>query len=261
MQTTPLAAKLITLFATISFLFPFCAALTAQNVDVPGPIVGAGTVVTGRPPNTASGWIKFSEVSAHRSYIQCSDHLDVIGGFEGPDTCYRFWRDSGRFLITGALSLDDFAVSDFDENTAIRFLVGGSEFSARLGDDTNYVRGATSARFQLVRYVGNINDPKLRPYLTVKLTWNTRRLQLRATGKTIVYFVGNEIDGASPIQANEFLGQPSGIVQPVVPAFLEFGEATAMFDIPGSARIRTGTGSPAQSVIHLSGKGEAAAGE
>jgi hypothetical protein len=38
-------------------------------------------------------------------------------------------------------------------------------------------------------------------------------------------------------------------------------EATATFDIPGTARIRTGARSPAQSVVHLRGKGEGAAGE
>jgi hypothetical protein len=182
-----------------------------------------------RPPNTASGSLRFSETYARRVGQSCS-------GTGWGEVCFPVIRYSGRHVTRATLSLGDVDVSQFNSETPFAFRVGNFEFAGRLGDDTNYVNGAARANIALAS--DRLDWPRRLPPIGARLRWDSQILKVTITGITAWSGAGTE--GVSPILATELLGTPTGLTEHVVPVGLSLGSAAALFDVPCHARTWTG---------------------
>ena len=218
----------------------------------------AAVSVTVRPPNTGPGSVRFSESYAIRRKKVCWGQ--IFGGC----AYYDVRSFSARFTASATLSLESFDISQLSADDPVRFQIGGFEFAGKLGDDPKYQPGASSAQLVLVNT--SISPPKSIKVLTVKLKWDQGSLRARINGSA--YWHGVETESVSPIVGDRLASQPSGTVQQTVPAGLAFAGARAAFDVPFTARIKTGTrvfteefAGPnfVQSSVRVSGSGSGAA--
>lgn len=136
--------------------------------------------------------------------------------------CFYFWgvdfcnidAENGKFSLKGKISLSGLDISKFNDDTVFVIEAGGFYFDTQLGRDIAYAPGKTSFNLSF-NDTSDYSDTHIK-YITVKLKWTTKTLNVTINGLTpdLVY----------PIVADYYLDAPAGKFADSTIAYIQLGD-------------------------------------
>ena len=171
----------------------------------------------------------------------------------GKQICFSA-SDSGKFSIKAKISMSGIDISKFNNDTKFVIEAGGLYYEVFLGDDLKYQKSKTKRGFSISPIYWSDDTGKPIKYITIKLKWNDRYLNVSISGVTPDYI--------DPIAADAYMGEPSGKITGNTNAYIEFGDLYAGFYINNytgkvltKQNIKKGQDTGSTSTVSIKGQG------